>query len=407
MSFIDIAVADLRLDGENPRHDPTKGEQKIVAALMAAFGPKITELAEDIATNGLSPIDPPMVIKDGTAYIVVEGNRRLAAVRLLGNPSLASTPADVKAFTALAKKMAAPVKVISCYVAPNRAAARHWQELRHRGQAGGRGVVPWDPEAINRFFGATSATTTKAILLSDAIKVAYPLNKTLLADLDAVMKTNSSTLGRLVSDPKFREGLGIVLKPTFGSHYSSADLEPALMRVLADLTGPSKMKVADFYYQDQRVAYLKALAAILPNPAKRQAHASPLLPVTTTPPPLPAPVPTTPLSAVAGSVAGTPTAAAPVVPAPASKPTPTPAGTRHLFEGVRLPKFSVRVRNVLGEIQRLPVDEFANASAVLMRVVINLAIIEVFEKNTWSLKHPAKAPGKQPQDKTLAELVRA
>lgn len=405
MSLVDIAVADLRLDGENPRHDPNKGEQKIIAALMADFGPEIITLAKDIAANGLSPIDPPMVVKDGKTYTMIEGNRRLTVVRLLTKPSLAPKPADVAAFTDLAKNLAAPITVISCYVASNRAAARHWQELRHRGQAGGRGVMPWNPEAINRFFGATSNTTAKAILLADAIRATYPLNTSMLANLDTVMKGNSSTLGRLMSDPKFRDGLGIVLKPAFGSHFASSDLEPVLMRVLADLTGPHKKKVADFYYQTQREAYVKGLAAILPGHALRHANASPLSPLTTAPPPLPAPVAAASPIAPPGPVpTGPPTAAAPAVPTPPVKPTP--AGPRHLFEGVRLPKFGVRVQNVLGEIQDLDVDRKPNASAVLMRVVINLAVVEVFDKNTWPKTHPPKAPGKPPTEKTLAELVR-
>jgi hypothetical protein len=106
---------------------------------------------------------------------------------------------------------------------------------------------------------------------------------------------------------------------------------------------------------------------------------------------MPAPVPTAP--------GVTP------VPLP-GKATPTPVGPRHLFEGIRLSKFSVRVQNVLGEIQRLDVDAYPNASAVLMRVVINLAVVEVFEKNTWPMTHPAAGPGKQPKDKSLAEMVR-
>jgi len=43
---------------------------------------------------------------------------------------------------------------------------------------------------------------------------------------------------------------------------------------------------------------------------------------------------------------------------------------------------------------------------VLTRVVINLAVVEVFDKNGWPLMHPSKGPGKPAKDKTLAELVR-
>jgi hypothetical protein len=421
MSLVDIAVADLRLDGENPRHDPTKGEQKIIAALMADFGHEIIVLAKDIAANGLSPIDPLMVVQDGTTYTVIEGNRRLTAVRLLADPSLAPTPADRTAFAVLAKKVTVPVTSISCHVELSRAAAWHWQELRHRGQADGAGVMPWNPEAINRSFGVTSRTTSNAIRLADAIKVAYPKNKDLLADLAAVMKTNSSTLGRLIGDTKFREGLGIVLKP-FGSHYSSADLEPVLMRLLADWTGPHRMKVKDVYDQDQKVAYLGQLAPLLPAGAQRHPQASPLKPVKTAPPPLPPRV-AAPTAAAPAAPTGTPPsappttpgtaapsaplAAAPIAPTPPAKPTP--AGPRHLFEGVRLPKFGVRVQNVLGEVQDLDVDRKPNASAVLMRVLIDLAVEEVFDRNSWSKMHPLPAgtpADKKPKDKFLVEMVR-
>lgn len=408
MSLVDIAVADLRLDGENPRHDPTKGEQKIVAALMADYGASIIALAKDIVANGLSPIDPPMVVNDGPTYTMIEGNRRLTAVRLLADPSLAPKPAEVATFTALSKQITTPITVIPCYVAPSRAAARHWQELRHRGQAGGAGVMAWNPPAINRFFGVTKGTTSQAIRLEDAIKAAYPKNRAMLADLDAVMKKNSSTLGRLMSDPKFRDGLGIVLSPKFASHYSSAELEPVLMRVLADLTGPRRKKVAEVYYQTQRAEYLRQLGPILPAPAGRQPHATPLVPVKTAPPPLPAP-----LMPAAPPPPGspTPTGPAPTGPstAPVTPPKPALAGPRHLFEGVRLPRFSVRIRNILNEIQRLPVDDYPNASAVLTRVVINLAVVEVIElnaKNGWSLTRPAKGPGKQPEEKSVAQLIR-
>jgi hypothetical protein len=410
MGLINITVADLRLDGENPRHDPTMGEQKIVAALLADGGPKIAQLGADIAANGLSPIDPLMVIKDGSAYTVLEGNRRLTAVRLLTNPKLTIDPGYASQFSALAKKMVAPITEITCHVVATRAEAMHWQELRHGGEAKGRGVVPWDPAAKARFFPATRGQTADALLLDDALKAAYPVNAGMLADLKRVMKNNSSTLGRLLGDPDFRDRLGILLKPKFGAHYSSADLELAFTRVMADLAGT--VTVSDLYTKKQREMYLASLAAVLPDLAKREAHASPLVTLHSPPPPLPSPAPTAlPPAAPTGAApaplpAPLPTAPG-VTPVPLpGKATPTPVGPRHLFEGIRLSKFSVRVQNVLGEIQRLDVDAYPNANAVLMRVVINLAVVEVFEKNTWSMTHPAAVPGKQPKEKSLAEMVR-
>ena len=148
-----INVADLKLDGANPRHDPEKTQRDIIRALLTTDGGKLTRLAEDIATNGLSPIDAFLVLKEtGPSYTVLEGNRRLAAVKLLANPDLTSISKYAARFRALKKKMAAPIHEVSCAIVTSRDEAKHWQELRHTGQREGRGVVPWDTEASTRFY---------------------------------------------------------------------------------------------------------------------------------------------------------------------------------------------------------------------------------------------------------------
>lgn len=51
-----VSVADLRLDGLNPRLEAQAGEREIIAALIEDQGDKLLNLADDIATHGLSPI---------------------------------------------------------------------------------------------------------------------------------------------------------------------------------------------------------------------------------------------------------------------------------------------------------------------------------------------------------------
>lgn len=413
MDIRTISVADLRLDGENPRHPATHGEQPIIAALLDEVGPKILALAADIAAKGLSPIDLMMVVQEGTTFTVVEGNRRLASLRLLSNPKLASTPPYVAQFSALAKLVASPITEVLCYVSPSRAAAKQWQALRHNGEDAGRGVVDWDAAAKVRHFGGKKGQTADAVILEDALNAAYPLNKAMLADLKWVVKNNSTTLGRLIGDPDVRDALGVVLRPAFVAHYSSADLEPVFMRLMADMAGP--VGVSTLYNKPKRADYLDTLRPLLPDPTKRQAHASPLAALHTPPPALPPTLasgattaPLGPASAPTPSPAGgsapgpSPTGTGPAATGSTSTMRPTPPGPNRLFGGVRLPKMSDRVRNVLGEIQRLDVSIYPNASAVLMRVVIDLAISEVFDKNGWPTTKPPK-PGKQPESKTLAE----
>jgi hypothetical protein len=89
----DIEVALLRLDDQNPRHEhgQTPSEQELIADLFKGIdGPKMAKLAEHIAANGMSPTDNIMVIPNGDgSFTVVEGNRRLASVKLLADPTLA------------------------------------------------------------------------------------------------------------------------------------------------------------------------------------------------------------------------------------------------------------------------------------------------------------------------------
>ena len=68
---------------------------------MIRYG-NIDELMESIAVNGYSDAEPLLVVakEDGSGYIVVEGNRRLAAVKLLSHPEYAKV--KIKTITEIA-----------------------------------------------------------------------------------------------------------------------------------------------------------------------------------------------------------------------------------------------------------------------------------------------------------------
>jgi len=85
-----MKVSDLEFDRKNPRlaeFDLTdqSTEAEVIQVLWEAMD--VEELAMSIAASGFFPHEPVIVLKGSN--IVIEGNRRLAAVRLLLNPSLA------------------------------------------------------------------------------------------------------------------------------------------------------------------------------------------------------------------------------------------------------------------------------------------------------------------------------
>ena len=89
---ISMKVADLEFDRKNPRlvefDDLTNNstESDVIRVLWEAMDVK--ELVLSIAASGFFSHEPLIVTKEDEKNIVIEGNRRLAAVRLLLHPAL-------------------------------------------------------------------------------------------------------------------------------------------------------------------------------------------------------------------------------------------------------------------------------------------------------------------------------
>lgn len=88
-----IPVEQLRLDDENPRLAPlVEGSRPTQEELVQFLWDEmaVSELVLSIAANGYFPEEPLFVIPDKKkdSYIVLEGNRRLAAVKILLDDSL-------------------------------------------------------------------------------------------------------------------------------------------------------------------------------------------------------------------------------------------------------------------------------------------------------------------------------
>lgn len=79
-----LPVASLHFDRNNPRFPP-KVAQGPLEDLMQRFvrDERLMEIIESIGNHGFFPGEPLLVVPDGDDYRVVEGNRRLAALKLL------------------------------------------------------------------------------------------------------------------------------------------------------------------------------------------------------------------------------------------------------------------------------------------------------------------------------------
>ena len=262
----DIQVEDLKLDLLNPRGPGYPDQVTAIEAIVKRAPSKFVTLAEDIATQGMNPADRMIVIRDDVdgRYVVLEGNRRLAAVKLLCDPTRIS---KMPMSAALAKKLRTIadnfdhtiVDPLTCVVMESREEADHWIDLRHTGENEGAGIVPWGGEETARFRGSDPALQV----------LAYVRNHRSLdaRTRDLLERFPITNLGRILGDPDCREALGISIEK--GKVSSLADdvaVFKGLKRLVTDL-GSRVKTVTDIKRKQDRKNYIKSIKADLPGPS--------------------------------------------------------------------------------------------------------------------------------------------
>lgn len=146
------SIKRLHLDLRNPRlgRPAVKNEAEATSRLMKKFGPKIVALAKSIVEHGLNPTESWAIVQEEGKYVVLEGNRRLVACRLLANPRNAPDPQTAATF----ERIKRGVRTTSSYLNPScvefehRADARYWIHLKHHGAGSGEGTAAWGPEMV-------------------------------------------------------------------------------------------------------------------------------------------------------------------------------------------------------------------------------------------------------------------
>ena len=139
----------LDFDPENPRlvEDGTKNptEAHIISALAETAD--LSEVVESIASNGYFDIEPLIVQRVKDRFLVLEGNRRLAAIRLLQKPAMGKTVGI--SVPEISKDVADSIKEVTVYAVENAAQARHYIGFKHI-----NGPHRWDALAKARFAAA-------------------------------------------------------------------------------------------------------------------------------------------------------------------------------------------------------------------------------------------------------------
>jgi ParB-like chromosome segregation protein Spo0J len=256
----EIPLSQLTINIENPRFEMVGTQREAIATMLESQGEKLFKLAEDIVNYGLNPADLVIVLahqKLDKQYNVLEGNRRVTALKLLSNPEL--IPEKNKVLLNKFKKLSEtfsknPVSGINCAIFESETDANKWIKLKHTGQNDGVGIVPWDSQQTARFDERVQGKSSYALQILDFL--------TRQDSFDSILKTNlksvpSTSLQRLATDPDFRKVVGIGIKDgKVVTKYQPSEVTKSLTKVIKDLLRPD-FTVKDIYYKDDRLNYLE------------------------------------------------------------------------------------------------------------------------------------------------------
>ena len=148
-----VPVEQLRLDPHSPRligAATASTDEWIIALLNRTVA--LDELLQSISTNGYLDIEPLVAVAapDGDGLIVLEGNRRLAALRLLREPDLVRRIASSEELTITVPEVEDAVRLtldrVTVYQVASREEARPFIGFKHI-----QGPAKWDAYTKARF----------------------------------------------------------------------------------------------------------------------------------------------------------------------------------------------------------------------------------------------------------------
>lgn len=403
------SVTVLHLDTRNPRlgrRRQSSSQKEIIQYLFEHD--RAFEVAESIALLGYYPIESLLAVEEHGKLVVVEGNRRLAALKGLHNPELLDPPLRARIQT-LRNRMrdSAILTAVPIVVAPNRRATDRTVAGRHIGQAS----KPWQAEDRASFImekldegysvdqlrdelnftlsDVQNAKQTKAI--ADIVRALPLANEKAKAAIVAERPGIFSTIERVFDSAYARKKL--FLEPDaehgFVAKTSKPEIQKALVKLVTDIAkgGKDAETSRTLNNEDAIKEYFSKRWKKDELPQKKQR--------TTTP------------SELIGAAAKTRVKKTqPAKPKPQSRPSTTvlPRNFKPRHGGKR-------VIAIAEELRRMKREDHPNGGAVLLRVFLELAIRDYLTRTgdyallCKRLKERGKLPHGHPQMKELVTEV--
>jgi ParB-like nuclease domain len=141
-----VSPLDIALDRDNPRINIEAADKESDIIRKLIMHEEVQDLARKIAANGLLPGERIIITQEKGLWVVLEGNRRICACKLLLSPALIPQQFQKTFPTLTTATELLRIQKVDADVAPDRRSAEPVLTLRHSES----GIRKWKPVARMR-----------------------------------------------------------------------------------------------------------------------------------------------------------------------------------------------------------------------------------------------------------------
>lgn len=230
MEKLELDIDDLLLDLHNPRIGQVTSQSEALAAIINLDPRHFKTMMESIKAHGLDPGDMFYIITEEglTDYVVVDGNRRLAALKVLLEPNMLQSASVAESTRAKLVKAAAGfdrkmIDTVSCVLFDERATADDWILRRHGRGMEGEARIPWGSLEIQRFQKDQTILDVIAFVAKNST-----FSEERWAQIKTAIEAKPSVLRRLIDSKALRALLGLSVTDVEGERQPAFTTDPAI-----------------------------------------------------------------------------------------------------------------------------------------------------------------------------------
>jgi hypothetical protein len=260
--YKDFHIKDLSVSPENPRHDELENEVESINWLTNNLTERMKKLSQDIVDTGFV-YDPPLLSKEKGEWKLHDGNRRIACLKLIHNPSIANDTNIQKFYEALSSSYKGRIPTtVHCRIEDDPKIINDILERRHAGGETGIGQMPWTPEGKDNFF-------IRKGLKNPSPKFGNAVSR-YLKENDIVAKGDKvpvSIFDRLLSNEDYKNKIGVSFKGKKLSFIGNIEQSEAVLKRIVDDNKSGAINLNKAWSKTEKDKYLKILEndGILPK----------------------------------------------------------------------------------------------------------------------------------------------